>query len=135
MGKILNIDHIAIVVSNINQMRTFYEDVLGLKIERIEEMPERGIKTAFIPIGETRIELIEPLHDKSEVSSFLAKRGPGIHHFALKTNNMEKTCKRLKESNIKLIYEDAKPGAHNTLINFIHPKSLDKTLIEIVYEP
>lgn len=132
MGKISHIDHIAIVVRSINEVSSFYEDALGMKIERIEDLPERGIRTAFIPVGLTYIELIEPLHDQSEVSKFLQKRGPGLHHIAFKTNDIEGLEIEIKEAKAELTYEKVKPGAHNTLVNFIHPKSSGGVLMEIV---
>lgn len=132
MALISNIDHIAIVVNSLNEVMPFYEDALGLKVNYIEEMPERGIRTAFIEVGQTKIELIEPLHESSEVSKFLEKRGPGIHHVAFKTDNLEKLEDQLRKNDAQLIYDAARPGAHETLVNFIHPKSTKGPLIEIV---
>lgn len=132
MGKISHIDHIAIVVTSISQVKSFYEDALGLKISCIEEMPERGIKTAFIELGVTKIELIEPLHDNSEVSKFLKTRGPGLHHIALKTPDIKAMETKLRTHKTELIYNEARNGAHNTMVNFIHPKSAGGVLVEIV---
>lgn len=132
MGTISHIDHIAIVVHSINQVRPFYEDALGLKISHIEEMPERGIRTAFIIIGQSKLELIEPLHEQSEVSKFLEKRGAGLHHVALKSIDIEETAEQLRKNHAELTYSNAKPGAHDTLVNFIHPKSSGGVLLEIV---
>lgn len=129
---ISHIDHIAIVVQSISQVRPFYEDALGLKIESIEEMPERGIRTAFIAIGETRIELIEPMNEASEVAKFIEKRGGGLHHIALKTSDIEASEERLRKHNAVLITDGPRPGAHNTLVNFVHPKSTGGALVEIV---
>lgn len=132
MGNISHIHHIAIVVHSINEVRSFYEDALQLKISYTEEMPKRGIRTAFINIGETTIELIEPMGEQSEVRNFLDKRGPGLHHIAFKTDDIEGTEQRLREHDVALTYEQAQPGAHDTLVNFIHPKSSGGTLFEIV---
>lgn len=132
MGTILHIDHIAIVVENIDQVRAFYENALGLTISHIEEMPRRGIKTAFISVGQTKIELIEPMGEHSEVANFLAKRGPGLHHVAFKTENIKAMEENVKNSGARLTYESAQSGAHNTQVNFIHPKSSGGTLLEIV---
>ncbi len=126
------IDHIAIVVKSISEIRSFYEDALGLPIEHIEELPERGIKTAFISVGEVKIELIEPLHENSEVSKFIEKKGPGIHHVAFKTSNIVGLEKHLRDHKVALTTEGPRPGAHNTLVNFIHPKSSGGVLYEIV---
>lgn len=132
MATISHIDHIAIVVKSITEVRAFYEDALGLKIDHIEEMPKRGIKTAFITIGATKIELIEPLHEDSEVSKFIEKRGGGLHHVAFKTKDISTCQSQLEAHNVKLIYENAKPGAHDTQVNFVHPKSSGGVLVEIV---
>lgn len=132
MGIISHIDHIAIVVERIDDVKAFYENALGLSISHVEEMPKRGIKTAFITVGQTKIELIEPLHENSEVASFLAKRGPGLHHIAFKTPNIEALENKVAEGGGRLTYQSAQSGAHNTRVNFIHPKSSGGTLIEIV---
>jgi len=133
MDQILShIDHIAIVVSSISQVRAFYEDALGLKIARYETISNRGIRTAFIPIGPTMIELIEPLGPTSEVSKFLEKKGPGLHHIAFKVQDIKEVQTHLKKCCVELTYENAQAGAHESLVNFIHPKSSGGVLMEIV---
>jgi len=132
MGTISHIDHIAIVVNSINEVRPFYEDALGLKVAAIEELPERGIRTAFIRVGQSMIELIEPINPASQVSTFLDKRGPGLHHIAFKTSNINDAQDQLLSHQAKLVYQQAEKGAHNTLVNFIHPKSSGGVLMEIV---
>jgi methylmalonyl-CoA/ethylmalonyl-CoA epimerase len=132
MSITTHIDHIAIAVLSISQVKSFYEDALGLKLSHMEEMPERGIKTAFFIIGETKIELIEPLHDNSEISKFLKTRGPGIHHVAFKTDDMNSSEKKLREHNVALTYDKPQKGAHQTLVNFIHPRSSGGVLMELV---
>lgn len=132
MNNISHLDHIAIAVHSINEAKAFYEQTLGLEISHIEEMPSRGIKTAFLQIGQTKIELIEPLHDSSEISSFLAKRGPGIHHLAFFCQDLNKACEKAKAQGAKLIYESPQEGAHKTQVNFVHPKSSFGALVELV---
>lgn len=132
MSTISHIDHIAIVVFSIEQVRSFYEKALGLSIEHMEDIPARGIRVAFIPVGQTRIELIEPLHENSEVSKFLQTRGAGLHHIALKTSDIQITEDNLQQHETKLIYEKARPGAHNTKVNFVHPSSSGGVLVELV---
>lgn len=132
MSAISHIDHIAIVVRSINEVRAFYEDALGLKISSIEDLPNRGIRTAFITVGQSKIELIEPMHERSEVSKFLENRGPGLHHIALHTKSMVDSQNKLKEHNAKLTYENAQKGAHDSLVNFVHPNSTGGVLVEIV---
>lgn len=132
MSTISHIDHIAIVVKNIEQARTFYENALGLCVSHQEDIPERGIRVAFIPIGKTNIELIEPLHDSSEVSQFINTRGPGLHHIALRSTNIDDAQKTIQKEGAVLVYKEARDGAHQTKINFVHPKSTGGVLIEIV---
>lgn len=132
MSTITKIDHIAIVVKSISEVRAFYEDALGLSIDHIEELPDRGIKTAFITIGEVKIELIEPTQENSEVARFIEKRGPGLHHVAFKTPDVRGFEKDLRQKEVVLTTIGPKPGAHDTLVNFIHPKSAGGPLFEIV---
>lgn len=132
MSLISHIDHIAITVHRINDVKDFYEEALGLAISHIEEMPERGIRTAFITVGQTMIELIEPMHEQSEISASLATRGPGLHHVAFRTENIEKASENAKNQGVRLIYDTPRPGAHNTSVNFIHPKSTGGVLVELV---
>jgi len=134
MTAISRIDHIAIAVYSITEASKFYIEGLGLSIAKIEEMPERGIRTAFIAIGESMIELIEPLDNSntSEISKFLAKRGPGLHHVAFKTENIGQSSQQLKAQGSRLVYEEPQQGAHQTRINFVHPASANGVLIELV---
>jgi methylmalonyl-CoA/ethylmalonyl-CoA epimerase len=132
MDNISHIDHIAIAVNSIAEVRDFYEKSLAVKISEIVDMPERGIRTAFIHLGPSSIELIEPLHDRSEISSFLAKRGPGLHHVALRTTNITELESKLSRDGHRLSYSQAQAGAHNSLVNFVHPQSSGGVLIEIV---
>ncbi len=132
MTGITHIDHIAIAVARIADVKDFYEKALGLKISEIEEMPERGIRTAFIKIGQSMIELIEPMRDDSEISNFLIKKGPGIHHIAFATPDIIAGENSLRENGCTVLYEKARPGAHHTQVNFVHPKSAGGVLIELV---
>lgn len=132
MTSISQIDHIAIACTSIEQVRSFYEKALGFRIDHIEEMPKRGIRVAFIKVGEVSIELIEPLREDSEVSAFLQKRGPGLHHIAFKSSDIKTSEHNIKAHKARLLYEESRPGAHNTLVNFIHPSSTGGVLMEIV---
>lgn len=134
MTTISHIDHIAIAVKSINEVRDFYELALGLPLSQIEEMPERGIRVAFIRLGQSTIELIEPMHNQSEISSYLQKKGPGIHHLALNTKDINAIEGSLKQNGVRLTYYEAKKGAHGTKVNFIHPTSSGGPLIELVQD-
>lgn len=128
---IKKISHIAVAVRSIEEVRNFYEEILGLKIEKIEEVPERKVKVAFIPIGETRIELVEPLSEDSPVKKFLDERGGGIHHICFEIKEIEKEMEKLKEKGIKFTSEKPEKGAEGNLVCFIHPKSAYGVLIEL----
>ena len=131
MPQIKKIDHIAIATKNLSQSLDFFEKSLGISCEKIEELPLRGIRVAFLPIGDTRIELIEPIADNSEISSFLEKRGPGIHHIALESLDIKKDYKELEEKGVIFTSKISK-GAHNSDVAFIHPKSSQGVLIELM---
>ncbi|MEO0097289.1 MAG: methylmalonyl-CoA epimerase [candidate division WOR-3 bacterium] len=128
---IKKISHIAIAVKNIEEARSFYEEILGLKIEKIEEVKDRKVKVAFIPIGETRIELVEPISEDSPIKKFLEERGGGIHHICFEIKEIEKEMARLKEKGIRLTSDKPEKGAEGNLISFIHPKSTYGVLIEL----
>jgi methylmalonyl-CoA epimerase len=134
MTTISRIDHIAIAVHSIEEASQFYIKGLGLTIAKLEEMPERGIRTAFIIIGESMIELIEPLdkNQNSEISKFLAERGPGLHHIAFKTKDINTSMQQLKHQGARLVYDKAQKGAHDTIVNFVHPRSTNGVLVELV---
>ena len=130
MSKVTSLDHIAIATPNLEEALKFYRDALGLQVAQTEVLEERGIRVAFLPIGDTRLELIEPLHDKSEVSRFLEKRGGGIHHLAFSTPDVDQHADDLKAQGVRMT-GDVSMGAHNCKVAFIHPKASGGTLIEI----
>lgn len=124
------IDHIGIAVHSIEKALLFYRDTLGLSLERIGEVPDEGVRVAILPIGQTRIELLEPLDEKSPLTRFLMKRGEGIHHIAFQTKNIEETAHRFEACGVGLL---GKPrlGAGGARITFVHPKSAHGVLIEL----
>ncbi len=124
------IEHIGIAVKSIENARVFYENVLGLKLYKIEEVPDQKVKTAFFKIGETKIELLEPTSEDSPVAKFIEKRGEQIHHIAFSVENTDKALQKAKEQNIKLIDEKSRNGADDLKIGFLHPKSTFGVLIE-----
>jgi len=128
---ITGLDHIAIAVEKIDDILPTYEKLLGLKLESLKEAKQHKIKAAFLDVGETSIELIEPLNKESPVSKFLEKRGQGIHHIAFKVDNIEKTLKQLKNKGVVLIDEKPRIGIKGGEIAFLHPKSTGNVLIEL----
>lgn len=128
------INHIGVAIHSLENALPFYRDILGLTLEKIEEVPSEQVKVAFFTIGETKIELLEPLSEQSPIHSFLEKRGEGIHHIALEVDEIDEKLELLKENEVQLIHEQAKEGANNTKIAFIHPKASNKVLLELVEE-
>jgi len=126
----MKIDHIGIAVKSIEEARGFYEAV-GLKVSHIEVVEEQGVKTAFFKIGESNIELLEPLNQDSPIFKFIEKKGTGIHHVAINVEKIEDAMKNLQEKGYKLINEKPVKGAHGKMIAFVHPKSTGGVLIEL----
>lgn len=124
------LDHIAIAVHSIAEALPFYEG-LGLKTLEIEIVEEQGVKVAKLDIGNTHIELLEPLSADTPVGKFLAQKGPGLHHICIGVENIEADLEELKSSGTKLINETAKIGAGGAKIAFVHPKATGGVLLEL----
>lgn len=124
------IEHIGIAVKNLAQAIKTFEKLLETNCYKIEEVEDQKVRTAFLKIGETKIELLEATSPESPIAKFIEKRGEGIHHIAFEVENLRTKLKELKESNFQLIDENPKPGAENFLIAFIHPKSVNGVLTE-----
>ena len=129
--NIKKIAHIGIAVKNIDEALPFYRDVLKMNVEAIEVVDSEKVKVAFLQVGETHIELLEPIDDTSPIQGFINKRGEGIHHIALEVDNIEKRLEDMRENGIKLINEEPKDGAGNAKIAFLHPKSTNGVLYEL----
>jgi len=135
MVKVRALDHIAIATDDLDASLAFYESQLGIKASHTEDLEDRGIRVAFLPIGETKIELIAPLREGSEVSGYLDKRGPGIHHLCFSTPDVDADVEALKKEGVRLTSDKAAPGAHGCRVAFIHPKASKGTLIELSTPP
>jgi methylmalonyl-CoA epimerase len=128
----MKIDHLGIATREINEALKFWQDALGLENIHTEEVVEQKVLTAMLPIGDTRIELLEPTSPDSPISKFLEKRGGGIHHIAVEVENIEESLATLKARGVKLIDETPKAGAGGCLIAFVHPSSTNGVLLELV---
>ena len=115
---------------SIDEARKFYE-ALGLQVESIEEVESEGVRVAMIPLGGTRIELLEPTKDDSPIGKFLEKRGPGIHHVCLATGDVHADSDRLRDNGYSVLREQPTVGAGGHLVQFIHPKSAGGVLYEL----
>lgn len=130
--KVSKIDHIGIAVSSINESLKLYRDALGLEFTGIEEMPERGQNVAFIKAGESKLELLEATSDESAIAKHIAKRGQGIQHMALHVDNIEGAISELSEKGYRLLSDQPEIGAGGTKIVFMHPKSANGVLLELI---
>lgn len=127
------ISHIGIAVKNLDEAIEVYEK-LGLQLESIEEVPSQMVKVAFFPCGETRLELLMPTSPESPIAKFIENRGEGIQHIALAVDNVTEELNKAKENGFRLIDTQPRPGAHNSEIAFLHPKSTLGVLIELCQE-
>ena len=128
---ISKIDHIGIAVKSIDEAIKFYTEVLGLKCSGMEEVIEQKVRTAFIPIGDSEIELLESTGEDGPIAKFIEKKGEGVQHIALRVENIEEAIADLKEKGVILIDEKPRYGAGGAKIAFIHPKSTKGVLLEL----
>jgi len=128
---VAKIDHIGIAVNSIEEAVKLYTDILGLEVSGMEIVEEQKVRTAIIPVGESKIELLESTSPEGTIAKFIEKRGEGIHHLALGVSNIEDALETLKEKGIPLIDEKPRKGVENTRIAFLHPKGT-KILLELV---
>jgi methylmalonyl-CoA/ethylmalonyl-CoA epimerase len=129
--KILKIEHLGIAVNSIEQGKSFWSDVLGLEFEGSETVAEQKVTTAFFPVGESEVELLESTAPDGPVAKFLEKKGEGIHHVAFQVENLEEALAELKEKGIRLIDEKPRKGAGGKKIAFLHPKATSGVLVEL----
>ncbi len=125
------LDHIGIAVNNLEESVKFYEEILGLKLQGIETVEEQKVKVAFLPLGDTEIELLEGTSPDSPVAKFIENKGQGVQHLAFKVDNIEKVLEEMKEKGIRLIDEKPRYGAGGARIAFLHPKSTNGVLVEL----
>lgn len=127
IGKI---DHVGIAVRSIAEARGLYE-AMGLTVEAIEEVPHEGVRVAMIVCGESRIELLEAMNDESPIAKFLAKRGPGIHHLCLGSDDVRGDDARLRQKGYEVLRPEPTRGAGGCWVQFVHPKSAGGVLLEL----
>jgi len=125
------IDHLGIAVSNLSDSLPFYENALGLKLMSKEEVKDQKVSVAMLECGESHIELLEPTSEESPIARFIEKKGPGIHHIAIKVKDIDVELQRMKEQGVRLIDEKPRIGAGGLKIAFVHPKSTNGVLLEL----
>lgn len=128
---IKKVDHIGVAVRSISEVLPFYEKTLGLQLQGIEHVEEQKVKVAFLKIGETKIELLEPTSEDSAVAKFIENRGEGIHHLALGVDDIKKRIEDLRNNGVKMIDETPRNGAGGASIAFLHPKAANGVLVEL----
>lgn len=128
----MKLDHIGIATHQLDEALALWQDVLGLEVDSTEEVTEQGVRVAILAIGETHIELLEPLSPSSPVGKFLEKRGPGIHHLAVRVSDIRASLAQLKEKGVRLIDETPRLGAGGCLVAFVHPSAANGVLLELV---
>jgi methylmalonyl-CoA/ethylmalonyl-CoA epimerase len=125
------IDHIGIAVGDLGASLAFFRDALGLALDAPQDVPSQRVRAHFLQAGEAAVELVEPTADDSPIAKFVAKRGPGIHHIALRVDDIVAALAELKAKGVRLIDETPRPGAHHSLVAFIHPASTHGVLVEL----
>jgi methylmalonyl-CoA/ethylmalonyl-CoA epimerase len=125
------LDHIGIAVKDLQAALAFYRDALGLEIEDEEEVPSQQVRAHFVPVGESRLELLEATAPESPIARYIDRRGPGLHHITLRVDDIAAALARLRARGVRLIDEQPRPGAEGSLIAFVHPESTGGVLVEL----
>lgn len=128
--KPTHIEHIGIAVENLQEAIKYWEEVMGLECYNIEEVADKKVKTAFLKIGEVKIELLEATSEDSPIAKFIEKKGAGVHHIAFAVEDTDKALQDAKDKGVRLIDEHSRKGAENLNIGFMHPKSTFGVLTE-----
>jgi methylmalonyl-CoA/ethylmalonyl-CoA epimerase len=128
----MKLEHIGIATRSLDESLGFWRDALGLEVTHTEVVEEQGVRVAMLPVGEPRIELLEPTSADSPVGRFLEKRGAGIHHIAVRVTDIRAALAQLKEKGAQLIDETPRVGANNCLVAFVHPATAGGVLLELV---
>lgn len=131
MPKINSINHVAIVVSDMDHALNFWRDALGIELHELRNVPAEASEVAFLPLAGAEIELVRPTSEDSGIAKYLAKRGPGMHHVCLEVDDIEAMMTQLKAKNIRLINESPRTGADGKKYAFIHPESTGGVLVEL----
>jgi len=128
----MKLDHIGIATNSIEEGLAVWRDALGLKVDSTGEVTEQGVRICTLAVGDTHVELLEPLGAETSVGRFLAKRGPGMHHIAIEVADINASLAELKSKGARLIDETPRVGAGGCLVAFVHPSSVNGVLLELV---
>lgn len=135
MAKVTRIDHIAVLVDNLDDSLKFWQEALGMDLAHLQDVPAEMAQVAFFPAGESEIELVKPTTADSGLGRYLEKRGPGMHHICLEVDDITGMLTQLKEKGIQLINEEPKVGIGGRKYAFIHPKSASGVMVELYELP
>ena len=127
----VTLDHVGIAVGALDAALAFYRDVLGLELDVPEDVPSQRVRAHFIAVGESTLELLEATTEDSPIAKFVAKRGPGLHHVCLRVDDIKAALAELKARGVRVIDETPRPGAHHSLVAFLHPSSTHGVLVEL----
>ncbi|MFP3960521.1 MAG: methylmalonyl-CoA epimerase [Spirochaetaceae bacterium] len=125
------VDHVGIAVEDLEAASKVYSELLGIERQGVEEVAEQKVRVAFFPLGESEIELLEPTTEDSPIAGFIAKRGPGIHHMAVRVDDLPAALERARKAGMRLIDEEPRAGAGGARIAFVHPASTGGVLLEL----
>lgn len=128
----MKLDHIGIATRRIEEALSLWQGALGLELDHQEEVTSQGVRVSMLAIGDTHVELLEPLSDDSPVGKFLDKRGPGVHHIAIRVDDIRSELAKLKSNGARLIDDEPRVGAGGCLVAFVHPSSTGGVLLELV---
>ncbi len=131
MLRIKKVNHIAVVVDDIHAALGFWRDVLGLELTELRDVPAEAAQIAFLPVGDSEIELVQPTTADSGIAKFMAKRGAGMHHICLEVDDIESAMAQLKAKGVRLIHDAPMTGADGKRYAFIHPQSATGVLVEL----
>ncbi|HYP20225.1 MAG TPA: methylmalonyl-CoA epimerase [Chloroflexia bacterium] len=132
MPRVLRINHIGLATGSMDAALSVFRDGLGLEDKGGEYVESDAVRVSFLTLGESRLELLEPVGEEGPVQKFLANRGPGVHHVCLEVEDLPGMLERLKARGVELIDQEPRRGAHDTLVAFVHPKSANGVLVELV---
>jgi len=135
MPKIKKIDHVALVVGDIDEALSLWQEALGIELEHREEIPREKSTIAFLPVGDSEIELVQPTSEDSGIAKYLEKRGPGMHHICLEVDDIEEMMVQLKAKDVRLIHEEPVVAESGKKYAFIHPKAAFGVLVELYELP
>jgi methylmalonyl-CoA/ethylmalonyl-CoA epimerase len=135
MTELLRINHVAVLVPDLEKALSFWQDQLGLRLKEIETISSMDVKIAFLPLGESKIELVQPTTDDSGLARYLEKQGPGLHHICVEVDDIQKKVDQLAEMGVRLIDEQPRLMDDGRQLAFIHPKSTGGVLLELYQLP